>query len=103
MPLYHKLRRDRRPKGAGFLSRPRRGGIFSRITTLFGTAVEAARSSEGIFNPIYFLFLFYVEECPVDPMRMRVDSIMKLDQKSKVKSERRGIGNGAEQLSNYQY
>ena len=25
-------------------------------------------------------------ECPVDPMRMRVDSIMKLDQKSKVKS-----------------
>ena len=25
-------------------------------------------------------------ECPVDPMRMRFDSIMKLDQKSKVKS-----------------
>ncbi len=24
-----------------------------------------------------------MEECPVDPMRMRVDSIMKLDQKSK--------------------
>ena len=26
-------------------------------------------------------------ECPVDPMRMRFDSIMKLDQKSKVKSQ----------------
>ena len=32
----------------------------------FGTAVEAARSSEGIFTPVLLLFLFYVEECPVD-------------------------------------
>ena len=30
-------------------------------------------------------------ECPLDPMRMRVDSIMKLDQKSKVKSLLREI------------
>ena len=53
-----------------------------------GTAVEAARSSEGIFTPsFFFLFCscFHVGECPVDPMRMRFDSIMKLDQKSKVK------------------
>jgi hypothetical protein len=61
-------------------------GIFSRITTLFGTAVEAARSSEGIFTSILLLSLFYVEECPVDAQFLRkcVDSIMKLDQKSKV-------------------
>jgi hypothetical protein len=36
---------------------------------------------------LIFLFLFYVEEGPVDPMRMRVGSITKLDQKSKVKSQ----------------
>ena len=42
------------------------GGIFSRITTLFETAVEAARSSEGIFTSIFLLFLFCVEECPVE-------------------------------------
>ena len=62
------------------------GVIFSRITTLFGTAVEAARSSEGIFTSSFFFWsCFHVGECPVDPMRMRFDSIMKLDQKSKVK------------------
>ena len=68
------------------LSRPRRGN-FSRITTLFGTAVEAARSSEGIFTSFLLLSLFYVGECPVDAqfLRKRVGSIMKLDQKSKVK------------------
>ena len=62
------------------------GGIFSRITTLFGTAVEAARSSEGIFVSILLLSLFYVGECPVDAQILRkcVGSIMKLDQKSKV-------------------
>ena len=31
-------------------------------------------------------------ECPVDPMRMRFDSIMKLDQKSKVKRVTHGLG-----------
>ncbi len=38
-------------------------------------------------------------ECPVDPMRMRVDSIMKLDQKSKVEGEGRGAGKGADKGS----
>ncbi len=36
------------------------GGIFSRITTLFGTALEAARSSEGIFTSSFFPLLFLV-------------------------------------------
>ena len=87
MPLYHELRRDRRPKGGGW-SAGLGGGIFSRITTLFGTAVEAARSSRGIFTSFFivlFLLLFYEGECPVDAQFLRkcVDSIMKLDQKSK--------------------
>ena len=45
------------------------GGIFSRLTKLFGTAVEAARSSEGIFTSFFlvlFLFLCFVGKCPVD-------------------------------------
>ena len=46
------------PKGDG-CSAGLGGGIISRITTLFGTAVEAARSSEGIFTSFSLvLFLF---------------------------------------------
>ena len=62
-----------------------------------GTAVEAARSSEGIFTSILLLSLFYVGECPVDAqfLRKRVGSIMKLDQKSKVK---KGYGSTSSSL-----
>ncbi len=43
---------------------------------------------QGFFTSSFFYVFvscFHVGECPVDPMRMRFDSIMKLDQKSKVK------------------
>ena len=35
-----------------------------------------------------FCICFHVGECHLDPMRMRVDSIMKLDQKSKSQTEK---------------
>ena len=60
------------------------------------------RPKRGVFLfllvfPLFFLafcFLFYVEECPVDPQFLRrcVGSIMKLDQKSKVKTDKRSVG-----------
>ncbi len=59
-------------------------------SSLFGTAVEAARSFEGIFTSSFFVLCFHVGECPVDPMRMRVGSIMKLDQKSNSQSQDAG-------------
>ncbi len=66
MPLYHEIRRNRGPKEDGY-SAGLDGGIFSRITTLLGTAVEAARSSEGIFTSLFcFCSCFHVGECPVD-------------------------------------
>ena len=71
------------------------GGLFSRITTLFGTAVQAARSSEEIFTSSFFCFVLvfmWGSALLTRNMRMCVDSIMKLDQesreKSKVKSQR---------------
>ncbi len=36
------------------------GELFSRITTLLGTAVEAARSPEGIFTSFFIIFYIYI-------------------------------------------
>ncbi len=81
MPLHHELRRDRRPKGAGF-STGLGGGICSGITTVFGTEVDAARSSEGIFTTFFLLFLFLWGSALLTLKRL--GSIMKLDQKYQV-------------------
>ncbi len=70
MPLYHELRRDRRPREVA--AQPASAGVILVESRHFsGPQLKRHVRPKGFLPPLFFfffffLFLFNVEECPVD-------------------------------------